>query len=294
MPLPFTSVGPSDGEVQSLNPQHSVTLSTRHAASVQEEDAAVQRKPFIDIHGNIGPIVYGGLDGIITTFAVLAGGAGGDLGKQAIIILGISSVVADALSMGIGEALSAKSESEQKASKWRRHYNREIRSFPDAQLLEDVEVKDVEDYEPNDPMNKYLTDLTLSQSDTSKMLDILKRTPEAYVKMKLTNADGLEAPDDEDNSYWCSGVYTFSSFVIWGLVPLLSFFILDFATNLSQRLQFLFSSLITLIALFVLGILKSFVTKQNWLKSGGEVLGLGGFCAVTAYGFGALVEVIIK
>src|SRR3989338_8244680 len=68
-----------------------------------------------EIHGHkLGPyiqdIVYGGHDGIITTFAVVAGTAGADLPHYIVIILGLANLFADAVSMGAGAFLSLKSE----------------------------------------------------------------------------------------------------------------------------------------------------------------------------------------
>lgn len=57
-------------------------------------------------------IVYGGLDGIITTFAVVSGVAGAELGAQVIVILGVGNLLADGFSMGTGDYLSTKSERE--------------------------------------------------------------------------------------------------------------------------------------------------------------------------------------
>ena len=54
--------------------------------------------------------VYGANDGIITTFAVVAGVAGAGLSPKIIIILGIANMVADAVSMGVGDYLGEKSE----------------------------------------------------------------------------------------------------------------------------------------------------------------------------------------
>lgn len=58
----------------------------------------------------IGDIVYGANDGIITTFAVIAGAAGAGLSSSVIIILGIANLVADGFSMGASRYLSLKSE----------------------------------------------------------------------------------------------------------------------------------------------------------------------------------------
>ncbi|CAM2819925.1 VIT family transporter protein [Streptococcus acidominimus] len=55
-------------------------------------------------------VTYGGLDGIITTFAVVAGAIGGSLGTTAIIILGFSNLLADGFSMAAGDYLSSTTE----------------------------------------------------------------------------------------------------------------------------------------------------------------------------------------
>ncbi len=54
--------------------------------------------------------VYGANDGIITTFAVVAGVAGAHLSTNIIIILGIANMIADGLSMAVGDYLGEKSE----------------------------------------------------------------------------------------------------------------------------------------------------------------------------------------
>lgn len=54
--------------------------------------------------------VYGANDGIVTTFAVVAGVAGAHLSTNIIIILGIANMVADGLSMAVGDYLGERSE----------------------------------------------------------------------------------------------------------------------------------------------------------------------------------------
>ena len=55
-------------------------------------------------------IVYGGMDGIVTTFAVVAGAVGGNLGITPIVILGFSNLLADGFSMAVGDYLSSTTE----------------------------------------------------------------------------------------------------------------------------------------------------------------------------------------
>ena len=67
----------------------------------------------------IGNMVYGGLDGIVTTFAVVSRVAGADLCANVILILGTGNLIADGFSMGTGNYLATKSE--------REYYDREAR-----------------------------------------------------------------------------------------------------------------------------------------------------------------------
>jgi VIT1/CCC1 family predicted Fe2+/Mn2+ transporter len=57
----------------------------------------------------IGDVVYGANDGLITTFAVVAGVVGGGLSSRAMLIIGVANLVADGLSMGVGNYLSIRS-----------------------------------------------------------------------------------------------------------------------------------------------------------------------------------------
>lgn len=54
--------------------------------------------------------VYGANDGIITTFAVVAGVAGANLSVSVVLILGLANLLADGVSMGFGDFLAERSE----------------------------------------------------------------------------------------------------------------------------------------------------------------------------------------
>lgn len=56
--------------------------------------------------------VYGGIDGAVTTFAVVAGATGARFDVKIILVLGVANLVADGFSMGVGSYLSTKSEQE--------------------------------------------------------------------------------------------------------------------------------------------------------------------------------------
>ena len=60
----------------------------------------------------IKSLVFGGLDGIITTFAVVSAGAGAELEARVVILLGCANLVSDGISMGLGDYFSEKAEQE--------------------------------------------------------------------------------------------------------------------------------------------------------------------------------------
>src|SRR6188768_2982296 len=58
----------------------------------------------------IRDLVYGANDGIITTFAVVAGVTGGTLSPATVLVLGVANLLADGLSMGVGNYLGIRSD----------------------------------------------------------------------------------------------------------------------------------------------------------------------------------------
>jgi VIT1/CCC1 family predicted Fe2+/Mn2+ transporter len=70
----------------------------------------VPRGPRATAQHYIRDLVYGANDGIITTFAVVAGVAGGALSTRAVLIVGAANLLADGLSMGVGNYLGIRAE----------------------------------------------------------------------------------------------------------------------------------------------------------------------------------------
>ena len=73
-------------------------------------------------------LVYGANDGIITTFAVVAGVAGGSLSQLAVLVVGVANLAADGVAMGVGNllairahesALAAEKRPEEEAYPWK-------------------------------------------------------------------------------------------------------------------------------------------------------------------------------
>jgi DNA damage-binding protein 1 len=89
--------------------------------------------------GAIKAIVFGGLDGILTAFAIMAGATGANLTPQALLAMGVSNVLADALAMGAGEFLSSRAynsyvRTERDREAW------ELENYPRGEIMEMIDL----------------------------------------------------------------------------------------------------------------------------------------------------------
>jgi len=76
---------------------------------------------YLRIERYLGQLVYGAIDGIVTTFAVVAASVGAGLDSSVVIILGLANLTADGISMGISAYLSEKSERALDAKRGKNH-----------------------------------------------------------------------------------------------------------------------------------------------------------------------------
>lgn len=217
-------------------------------------------------------IVYGGNDGIVTTFAIVAGFAGasaegvGHIGAVAVLVFGLANLFADAVSMGLGEFLSARAQNDLYRS---RHQ---------------AELRDIGQHPSHG--GKRITELLqhrgLSDEDAKTMTTILSRHPRLMADMIMSYQHGMHDPDDENPAI--NGLFTFFAFVCFGAVPLVPYFLFD-----PTPTTFVVSVLATLLALVALGLLRFGALRENLLRSVGETVLVGGVCALVAFGVGWIV-----
>ncbi|MBC7869873.1 MAG: VIT1/CCC1 transporter family protein [Chitinophagaceae bacterium] len=232
--------------------------------------AGQERASSVALGTYIGPMVYGGLDGIVTTFAVVSGVAGAALGANIILILGIANLLADGLSMAIGAYLSAKSEGE--------YYDREAR----RQAWEIDQIPDGQQAE--------LKQLYLSQgydeTEAARLVEIISTDKTRWIRAMMIEELSL-LPDESKPII--NSLATFAAFVIAGSLPLLVY-LLGLVIEIAPETAFTVSIISSGIALFLLGAAKVLVTGLNPLRSGLEMLIVGGGAAGIAYIVGALLK----
>lgn len=211
----------------------------------------------------IGEAVYGALDGIVTTFAVVAGVEGASLSSGIVLILGFANLIGDGLSMGVGSYLSTKSKREYEKSERDRELW-EVENYPEGEIEEIREIY----------RRKGFTGM-----DLERAVAIITSNKDIWVETMMQEELGIL----EENSHpFFNGLSTFISFIIAGFIPLIFFVISLLVTGFADH-TFIMSVILTGLALFAVGSLRVMVTQTSWWKSGIEMLIVGGAAAFGAY-----------
>ncbi|MEL7247581.1 MAG: VIT1/CCC1 transporter family protein [Bacteroidota bacterium] len=220
----------------------------------------------------LGEFVYGGIDGSVTTFAVVAGAAGANLSSAVVLILGFANLLADGLSMSVGAYLAAKSQ----IDNFKKHQNQEyweVDHTPEAEREEIREIYAAKGF--SGPLLEQVVDVITADRD--RWVDVMMKE-----ELKMM---------EEGRSPKLIGWMTFISFICIGFLPLL-FYVWDYAGNLSVNL-FLATSTLTGLTFLFIGFCKSYVTETSHWRSMGETLFWGGVAAAVAYGVGDFLEKLI-
>jgi vacuolar iron transporter family protein len=163
-------------------------------------------------------LVYGGTDGIITMFNIISGVEGAKMKYYIIFILGIGTLLADAVSMGFSDFLSINANQKQK-------------------------------------------NLSKSKNKKNNKINPVKH-----------------------------GLLTFTSFIIFGLIPLSSYLLYN---TFSKNNNYLKTYISTLLALFILGSIQSKFTNEKWYKSGTYVAFYGIIASIISYSVGNIMSQIV-
>ncbi len=221
----------------------------------------------------LGEFVYGGIDGCVTTFAVVAGSVGAGLDTSIIIILGFANLLADGFSMSIGAYLSAKSDRDYYDKHERLEYW-EIDNIPEKEVEEVREIYVAKGFEGE-----------LLEQVVAKICEDKDRWVDVMMK------DELEMIKDDKSPVMIGGV-TFLSFLLIGLIPMLVY-VTDFINPIEGNL-FLYASILTGFGFLIVGLLKSYVNHTSWLKGVLETLFLGAAAAAVSFYVGAFLEQLIN
>jgi len=218
----------------------------------------------------LADFVYGGIDGVVTTFAVVAGVQGASLSIPVILILGFANLFGDGFSMATGKYLSDKASLEQ----FERIRQIEFRHLIDRTEHEREEVVEI------------LKGYGLHGETLTNATAQITASPEAWVDLMMRNEFNMT---QENTSPIKGALATFIAFVTVGFIPLLGY---TFKAILPLTPNGIFAATCaaTLVALFFIGTIKSRFTIKHWLWAGLETVLFGGLAAAIAYMVGYLLR----
>lgn len=218
--------------------------------------------------------VYGGIDGTVTTFAIVAGVVGARLSTTIILILGFANIFADGFSMAIGKYLSDKA-------------NREL--YQKIQEIEYRHLKEKTNVEKKE-VEEILKTYGFKGKDLSRAAKVITSNPKAWVDLMMRNEFKM---CKESVDPFKGGLSTFISFILIGFIPL-SVYTFNSYLNLDERIVFITTCIATLTALFIVGAVKSRFSPKKWLISGIETALIGGLAATIAYLIGFFVKGLLS
>lgn len=207
-------------------------------------------------------VIYGAIDGAVTTFAIVAGVVGAELSTKVIIALGIANVLADGFSMAAGNYSGTKAELDD-AKRIRAIEERHVRLEPEGERAE---------------LREILAQKGLAGQTLEEAVNAIAKDRTTWIDMMLVEEYGLSPVDPHPLR---AAQATFLAFLAAGMVPLLPYI---FAVSDA----FQWSIALTGITFFAVGALKSRWSLAPWWRSGLETLAIGGVAAAIAYYVGTL------
>ena len=212
--------------------------------------------------------IYGGIDGSVTTFAIVAGVVGAHLSPAVILILGFANLMADGFSMAASNFIGTRAEHD------------------DMRHIEAIEQRHI-DLDPEgerEEVRQIFGRKGFQGNDLQRVVELITADRHRWVRTMLTEEYGLP---QQARSPWMAAVSTFSAFIICGLVPLVPFLL-----GASEALWL--SILLTGAVFFVIGSVKSRWSTISWWRSGFSTLLVGGTAAVLAYAVGIALRDLAK
>ena len=207
-------------------------------------------------------MIYGGVDGAVTTFAIVAGVQGAGLSPTIIMALGIANILADGFSMAASNYSGTKAE------------------LDDRKRIIQIEERHIAHHREGEleELRQILEKRGLSGAILQEATREISGNKARWIEMMLTDEYGLTRGEPHPMR---AALATFGAFLLAGSIPLI-----PFVLGLPGAFQI--SILATLLTFFLIGTGKSRWSLARWWWSGGETLMIGAAAAMIAYFVGSL------
>lgn len=210
--------------------------------------------------------VLGANDGLTSNLALVMGVAGAQLTRSAILVTGLTGLLAGASSMAIGEWVSVQSA--------RELYERQVRT-------EAAEIRAVPDEEQEELALIYQAK-GLPADEAEQIAERLIADESAALDAMVREELGLD-PASLGGSPYTAGGSSFVLFALGAIIPLLPYFVLSGATAVVAAIG------CAALGLFVIGAAITLLTGRSALFSGARQLAFGLLAAGLTFGLGRLI-----
>jgi vacuolar iron transporter family protein len=211
--------------------------------------------------------VYGGIDGTVTTFAIMAGVVGASLSASVVVILGVANLLADGFSMAAGNYTGTKAEHDE-YEQLRRMEERHVELAPEGEREEVRQIFEAKGFKGE---------------ALETAVEVITARREQWIDTMMTEEHGMPAVI---RSPLKAALMTFIAFVICGSVP-----VIPFAAGLAEPLWP--ATIMTGLTFFGIGSLRSYWSPTPWWRAGLETLVIGMAAAGVAYVVGALLKGLV-
>lgn len=215
----------------------------------------------------VSDAVLGGIDGCVTTFAVVSGAVGAGFSSTVALILGFANLFADGFSMAVSNYEAIKAQSEFAEGIWRTE-EEHIEKVPDGEREEIRQIFEQKGFE-GDVLNK--------------IVDTITKDRRLWVETMLTEEYGIQMVGP---SPMRSALTTFGAFLVVGTMPLLPLL----AASLEMEQKYVLSAILAGVMFFLIGTLKSISFGKSGWKAGLSTLLTGGTAAGLAFLTGYLLR----
>jgi VIT1/CCC1 family predicted Fe2+/Mn2+ transporter len=201
--------------------------------------------------------VYGGIDGTVTTFAIMAGVVGASLSAGVVVILGIANLLADGFSMAAANYTGTKAEHDE-YEQLRHMEERHIALVPEGEREEIRQIFRAKGFKGE---------------ALEAAVGVITNHRERWIDTMMAEEHGMPA---QVRSPLKAALYTFAAFVLFGSVPLIPYVLMLDEPELP-------STVMTGFAFFGIGSLRSHWSPTPWWRAGLETFAIGMLAAGVAY-----------
>jgi len=255
-----------NGLVEHHQPGHSALLDDHTPEAVEQRLAKGPSQAYLR------DFIYGAVDGIVTTFAVVAGVAGAQLSAGIVIVLGVANLLGDGFSMAVSNYLGTRAD-EQLRSRRRASERDHIRRHPEGEREEVRQIFAAKGFEG---------------ADLNRVVEVITADERRWIDTMITEEFGLSL--DGPNPLRAAAS-TLVAFIAAGSVPLV-IYVWQLSVPDVARIPnpFFWSSVLTGATFFAVGALKSRFVDERWHRAGVETLLVGGAAAAIAFMVGVLLR----